>query len=140
MPSLGWTIPLPYQWESQSPVNTWLIEFPSWYRTLLRDSAGDPALAKSELIISSIFDVYLLNDRILVYTKTPCTQGEMEARFILSLFPLEERGNVQETLDFQFNQGAGLTVGETCVTSRALPKLRDRAYSGWSIQTRSQRS
>ena len=94
---------------------------PSWYRTLLRDSDGDPGLAKSELIISSIFDVYLLNDRILVYTKTPCTHDEMEARFILSLFPLEERGNVQETLDFQFNQGAGFTVGETCVTSRPLP-------------------
>ena len=106
-------------------VNQYLAdEVPGWYRLMLRDSAKDNTLAKSELLISSIFDVYLLNDRILVYTRTPCTQDDMRAHFILSVFPLEETGNAQDTLDFEFSQGPGLSIGETCVTSRALPDYK----------------
>ena len=106
-------------------VNQYLAdEVPGWYRVMLRDSAKDITLAKSELLISSIFDVYLLDDRILVYTRTPCTQDDMRAHFILSVFPLEETGNAQDTLDFEFSQGPGLSIGETCVTSRALPNYK----------------
>lgn len=108
----------------QPIVSQYLVEHvPGWYRALLRESAKTTTPVQSELLISSEFDVYLLDGEVLVYTKTPCTSEDVEAQFILFVFPLEDLGNVQRTLDFSFASGAGFTIGETCVASRALPNF-----------------
>ena len=103
-------------------VNQYLAaEVSPWYRLLLRDAGGQPTAVARELLIAAEFDVYLLNGEVLVYAKTPCTEADTEAKFIMHVFYGEERPLAHDTLDFAFNQGAGLLADGTCVTSRALP-------------------
>ena len=96
-------------------------QFPEWYRSLLRDPALTEATAKRELIIRSAFDVYLLEGGIVAFVRSPCTQQDVDARFILHVFPSLDPGKIQDTLDFYFVQGPGFRIGEMCVTSQALP-------------------
>ena len=96
-------------------------QFPEWYRSLLRDPALTEATAKRELIIRSAFDVYLLEGGIVAFVRSPCTQQDVDARFILHVFPSLDPNKIQDTLDFYFVQGPGFRIGEMCVTSQALP-------------------
>ncbi len=105
-------------------INQYLAQdVPRWYRILLDDPPESSEPVKSELLIASEFNVFLLNERILVFEKTPCTEKDTQAKFIMHIFPNEKGPRVHHTLDFEFPQGAGITIGETCVTTRALPNV-----------------
>ena len=96
-------------------------QFPDWYRSLLGGPALTEATAKRELIIRSVFDVYLLEGGIVAFVRSPCTQQDVDARFILHVFPSVDPGKMHDTFDFYFDQGPGFRIGDVCVTSQALP-------------------
>ena len=96
-------------------------QFPDWYRSLLGGPALTEATAKRELIIRSVFDVYLLEGGIVAFVRSSCTQQDVDAKFILHAFPSVDPGKMHDTFDFYFNQGPGFRIGEVCVTSQALP-------------------
>ena len=96
-------------------------DVPKWFRVILRDGSTAPAPGKDELIAQSVYEVYLLEGGIVVYVKSPCTQDDVDARFILHVYPFEQGPNRHDTLDFSFAQGTGVRIGDTCLTSRALP-------------------
>ncbi len=105
-----------------SHVNQYLTyDVPKWFRVILRDGSTAPVPGKDELIARSVYDVYLLEGGIVVYVKSPCTQDDVDARFILHVYPFEQGSNRQDTLDFSFAQGTGVRTSDTCLTSRALP-------------------
>ena len=96
-------------------------QFPDWYRSLVRDPALTEATAKRELIIRSAFDVYMLEGGIVAFVRSPCTQHDVDAKFILHAFPSVDPGKMHDTFDFYFDQGPGFRIGEMCVTSQPLP-------------------
>ena len=72
------------------------------------------------------FDVYMRGDR-LAYLKEDCEAGDVEARFLLHIIPVDpadlpaawrERGF--ENMDFQFAE-YGAYVGDDCVAAREMP-------------------
>ena len=96
-------------------------QFPDWYRSLVRDPALTEATAKREMIIRSAFDVFLLEGGIVAFVRSPCTQHDVDAKFILHAFPSVDPGKMHDTFDFYFDQGPGFRIGEMCVTSQPLP-------------------
>ena len=96
-------------------------QFPDWYRSLVRDPALAESSSERELIVRSAFDVYLLEGGIVAFVRSPCTQHDIEAKFILHAFPSVDPGKMHDTFDFYFDQGPGFQMGEVCVTSQPLP-------------------
>ena len=95
----------------------------AWYRGLLRERDATVGLLpqSSQLIVRSIFDVYILDGRVAAFVKSPCGQDDVDARFILQVFPNEAGGHSHDTLDFDFEEGDNYRVGDTCLTARLLP-------------------
>ena len=92
-------------------------QFREWGRTLwesegaldvasLRDALRDAT--RGDPLARPAFDIYLM-DGDLVYSKDPCGEADIEARFFLQVFPRnpgdlpdERRGRGYESLDFDF--------------------------------------
>ena len=97
-------------------------DLPGWYRRLLRDSPpGQPAVGQWELVIRSHYDLYLRADGIVSFVRATCAEEDVNAKFILHVYPLSALGEEHDTLDFGFYEEVGLRHGDTCVTARAVP-------------------
>ena len=96
-------------------------QIPGWYHSLLRDCLKIQEPTKGELIISSEFDVYLLDRETVAFVRSPCKRENVDLRFNLRVYPVEGAGRTHDTFDLNVIQGTGFHIGETCVTSRALP-------------------
>ena len=77
-------------------------------------------------LIRAKFDVHLKGDRLL-YVKRPCAAEDIEARFLLHLFPMhandlpeEWRRHGQHNLDFEFEH-YGIRNDQICLAVRELP-------------------
>ena len=83
-------------------------------------------LADREPIIRSDFDVYIIGDS-LIYAKAQCGEGDIEANFFASAFPLYSDDmsarvgeDGYEALDFEFGRYGAIADGG-CWTKAALP-------------------
>ena len=100
-------------------------------------------------VAQSGFEVYLRGDR-LAYLKETCSQGDMDARFFLHIFPAtpadlpaDWREYGFANLDFQFAEH-GAYAGDICVATRDIPDYAiDRIRTGqfvsgegrvWSVE------
>ena len=91
--------------------------------SLKRDDAANQVPIQGELIIRSVYDVYL-DGRTLNYVRRQCANDDAAKRFILHVIPVDNSvidGNEQHTMDFSFIEGKEWYVGESCVVSRQLP-------------------
>ena len=107
--------------------------------------AAYAGIAHGELIVRSVFDVYLWG-KDLVLSKQPCAPQDVRAGFILHVFPVNQsvlsvarRSVGFDNLDFTFAQ-AGLRVRDQCLATVALPRYAiDRFYVG-QFDSRAQRN
>ena len=110
------------------------LEIPDWFERLLRDSDA-VRLQKGVLIIEAEYDVYL-NGRELIYVRDPCSQEEVESRFILFVYPVNVdilEGREHDNLDFFFKWN-GSRIGGVCIATVRLPDYEvDRFKTGQYI-------
>lgn len=106
------------------------------YDYMERIKAVHAKMAQSERIIRSVFDVYLWENEI-VLSKEPCAREDVQARFVLHVFPVDpsvlsaaRRPFGFDNLGFTFTQ-AGLRVHNKCLATVQLPSYAiDRFYVG----------
>ena len=101
----------------------------SWYSATFKSRAVDGVIESVEdlrPIASSVFDVYLDEDR-LVYVKEECSQEDVDAPFFLHLYPADvtdltfpRQRHGFDNLDFNFER-FGLAGGGRCAAARLLP-------------------
>ena len=104
----------------------------SWYLTTFNSRAVDKVIESIEdlrPIASATFDVYLDEDR-LVYVKEGCDAGDVDAPFLLQLYPADvgdlhprRRPHGYDNLDFSFKR-FGLRGDGRCAAVRILPDYR----------------
>ena len=103
----------------------------SVFRSAAADSrAIDELIASVEdarPVVRGGFDVYLDGDR-LVYVKDDCGDGDVDARFFLHVYPVDEADLPDsrephgfDNLDFAFER-YGLRAGGRCAAARVLPE------------------
>ena len=102
------------------------IRFDGYYDRFRRALAALPA----EPSARAGFDMYLnLDERTLIYAKSPCAEGDVRGRFFLSVFPVDpsdvetenrERDQLHNSLNFTFNDYGGVFDGK-CAAIRELP-------------------
>ncbi len=99
------------------------------------ERADDPGVLEShrqayqrvvsgELVARSTFDVYL-DERVLYYVKTPCSDTDIKTKFFLHIFPtdakeLPDHRWLYDNADFSFVR-QGLRFDDKCLASIALP-------------------
>ena len=101
-------------------------EFTTWddddfyFNALINDTS---------LIIDSHFDVYLdvQHNRLLYVRESPCSLSDIEPRFMLHVFPVEDANSIRSSkvsgfidLDFQFGNH-GIPIVNYCIAIRSLP-------------------
>ena len=104
----------------------------SWYLTTFNSRAVDEVIESVDNmrpIASAPFDVYLDEDR-LVYVKEECAPGDVDAPFLLHLYPADvgdlhsrRRPHGYDNLDFSFKR-FGLRGDGRCAAVRILPDYR----------------
>ena len=104
----------------------------SWYLTTFNSRAVDEVIESvdnTRPIASAPFDVYLDEDR-LVYVKEECAPGDVDAPFLLHLYPADvgdlhsrRRPHGYDNLDFSFKR-FGLRGDGRCAAVRILPDYR----------------
>ena len=104
----------------------------SWHLTTFNSRAVDKVIESIEdlrPIASATFDVYLDEDR-LVYVKEGCDAGDVDAPFLLHLYPADvgdlhsrRRPHGYDNLDFSFKR-FGLRGDGRCAAVRILPDYR----------------
>ncbi len=82
-------------------------------------------VASGEPIARSTFDVYL-DERVLYYVKTPCSDADIKPKFFLHIFPtdakeLPDHRWLYDNADFSFYR-QGLRFDSKCLASIALPR------------------
>ena len=85
-------------------------------------------------VVSSVFDVYI-DDGELIYARSPCTNGDREARFFLHVNPVdvsdlpeERKESGFDNLDFFFWEHGGESDGD-CFAVVELPEYRIASIS-----------
>ena len=85
---------------------------------------GFEALSGSQPIIRSNFDVYLL-DGNLIYTKTECSETDVDARFFASVFPVDPNHLPSRAdyhgIDFDFHDYSAIDADGRCWAAVDLP-------------------
>jgi hypothetical protein len=105
-----------------SIVNQYLAdEVPDWFRGLLRGAPPAPRDIEGELLIRSVFEIYHLDEGIVAFVRSPCSQADATARFLLQAYPVDYRGRAHDSLHFDLTPRNGIFIDDTCVISRALP-------------------
>ena len=88
----------------------------------------DQTVSSREPVVSDHFDVYLGDDRTLVYVRTPCRSEDVIAPFFLHIFPVtvedlpgDRPAFGFDNLDFDFSD-RGLISSQRCAIAIDLPE------------------
>ena len=84
------------------------------------DRRIDEVVDSSPLVKSDFFDVYLTDDRNLMYVRTPCQNEDILASFFLHVFPAAAEDILADNLDFVFGT-SGVVDSQRCAIEVELP-------------------
>ena len=110
------------QWGGDDSTQAWTAD----YKFDVDIERAYQSLTSGDLISRSEFDIYLDENR-LAFVKEPCAPADMEPRFFLHVYPVDEANLPRnrrvfgfQNLDFRFGE-YGILYNQICAAVRYLP-------------------